>query len=104
MEDGQINPSVKLDYSRVCNEYKDGTKECTEPVVYDYELVNDDAKEIFKDIDLLSGTKDLSSVIDFICDKVKDSGIEVKNVDQLNSLILALKAEKLISYVARAQQ
>ena len=30
--------------------------------------------------------------------------IEVKNVDQLNNLILALRAEKLISYVARATQ
>ena len=30
--------------------------------------------------------------------------IEVKNVEQLNNLILALRAEKLISYVARATQ
>ena len=28
--------------------------------------------------------------------------LEVKNVDQLNALILALKSSKLISYVARA--
>lgn len=30
--------------------------------------------------------------------------IEVNNVEQLNNLILALRAEKLISYVARATQ
>ena len=30
--------------------------------------------------------------------------IEVKNVDQLNNLILSMRAEKLISYVARANK
>ena len=76
----KINPSIKLDYTRKCTMYNDSTTECTEPEVKDYELVNDDAKEIFKDVDLLSGNKDLKSVIENICTTVEKAGIEVKDV------------------------
>ncbi len=76
----KINPSIKLDYTRKCTMYNDSTTECNEPEVEKYELVNDDAKEIFKDIDLLSGKKDLKSVIENICTTVQNAGIEVKDV------------------------
>ncbi len=76
----QINPSVKLNYSIACKKVGDAEPECEKPVVNSYELVNDDAKEIYKDIDLLAETKDLSKVIDLLCDKAKEKGIEVKNV------------------------
>lgn len=77
----KINPSIKLNYSYTCDVLKDGTRQCSDPIVNDYELVNADAKEIFKDVDLLANTKELSKVIDYICEKVEESGIEVINVD-----------------------
>jgi hypothetical protein len=76
----QINPSVKLNYSRTCEKIGDAQPECEEPQVNSYELVNDDAKEIYKDIDLLAETKDLSKVIDLLCSTAKEKGIEVKDV------------------------
>ena len=77
----KINPSVKLDYSRKCTEYSNKKIECEEPMVYEYELVNEDAKEIFKDVNLLEGNNDLYSVIDNIVTKVSEKGIEVKDVE-----------------------
>ena len=76
----QINPSVKLNYSRSCTKTGDNEPTCEKPVVDSYELVNDDAKEIYKDIDLLAESKDLSKVIDLLCETAKEKGIEVKNV------------------------
>ena len=76
----QINPSVKLNYSIVCKKVGDAEPNCEKPVVNSFELVNDDAKEIYKDINLLAETKDLSKVINLLCDKAKEKGIEVKNV------------------------
>ena len=77
----QINPSVKLAYSRSCKKVGDAEPVCEKPLVDSYELVNDDAKEIYKDIDLLAETKDLSKVIELLCDTAKEKGIEVKNVE-----------------------
>ena len=76
----KINPAVKLNYLENCDEYNDGTRKCSEPEVYDYELVNDDAKEIFKDVDLLGSKKDLASVIELICKKAEEKGISTSNV------------------------
>ena len=77
----KINPSVKLNYYQKCTIYKDGEKECEDPIVKDYELVNDDAKEIFKDVDLLKDKKDLASVIEVICETAEKKGISTKNVE-----------------------
>ncbi len=77
----KINPSVKLNYSYVCTKYSDDTEECEDPKVDEYELVNDDAKEIFKEVNLLEGDKELSHVIDVICKKVEEKGIKVENVE-----------------------
>ena len=76
----KINPSVKLEYEHVCKIFKDGTKECEKPAVYNYELVNDDAKEVYKDIDLLKDSKNLSDVIDLLCEKAKEKGIDTTEV------------------------
>lgn len=76
----KINPSVKLEYQEVCTEYVDGTKECTNPEVSNYELINDDAKEILKNVDLYANGKDLAKVIELICDKVEEKGISIKDI------------------------
>ena len=77
----KINPSVKLDYSRKCTEYSDKSIKCNEPIVDEYELINEDAKEIFNDVDLLKETKDLYKVIENIVNKVSEKGIEVKDIE-----------------------
>ena len=77
----KINPSVKLDYSRKCTEYSNKSIECDEPLVDEYELINDDAKEIFKDINFLESYKKLYSVITNICTSAKEKGIDVKDVE-----------------------
>ena len=97
----KINPSVKLDYSRKCIEYSNKKIECEEPIVYEYELVNEDAKEIFKDVNLLEGSKDLYSVINNIVDNASKKGIEVKDVEiksdwkEINTYIETKNEEKI---------
>lgn len=77
----KINPSVKLNYSVLCTKYSDNTEKCEEPLVDNYELVNDDAKEIFNGVNLLSGKKDLNTIINNICEKAKEKGIDITNVN-----------------------
>ena len=77
----KINPSIKLDYSRKCTEYSDKTIKCDEPIVEEYELVNEDAKEMFKDVDLLSEDKNLYNVINNICNKAREKGVEIKDIE-----------------------
>ena len=77
----KINPSIKLDYSRKCIKYNNERTECEEPVVDNYELVNDDAKDIFENVDLTANSKNLVDVVSLIFEKVKDAGIEIKDVE-----------------------
>ena len=77
----KINPSIKLNYSLKCTRIDGYINDCEAPIVNSYELVNDDAKSIYKDIDLLSESKDLSDVIKKICTIAKNNGIDVKNVE-----------------------
>ncbi len=72
----KINPSIKLEYSRSCIDNK-----CENPIVNNYKLVNTDAIELFKDIDLLQNEKDLSYVLELICDEVLKKGIEFDTVE-----------------------
>jgi len=72
----KINPSIKLEYKQVCNNNK-----CDEPIVLKYELVNDDAKNIFKDIDLLQNDNTLYKVIDLITETTKNSNIKFDKVE-----------------------
>ena len=40
-----INPSIKLEFSQTCKD-----ESCDEPIVTNYELINNDAKDIYKDL------------------------------------------------------
>lgn len=75
----EINPSVKLTFQESYDECidKDGNKSvCStkEQTVTEYDLVNEDAKEIYKDIDF-KGEK-LYEAITTLCDTAKDHGIK----------------------------
>lgn len=72
----KINPSIKLEYQQICKNDK-----CDEPIVLKYELVNDDAKNIFKDIDLLQNDKTLYKVIDLITEITKNNNIKFDKVE-----------------------
>jgi len=76
----KINPSIKLGYSQTCK-----NNECENPIVTEYELINEDAKKIFKDIDLLDNNKELYNVIDLITNTVKDNGVNFSEVEILSN-------------------
>ena len=97
----KINPSIKLDYSYTCTIYSDGTEECNNPKVKNYELINDDAKKIFKDIYLLQNSSNLINVIELICRKTEESGISFNNINiqsDWNRLNDYLKEKKQAKY------
>lgn len=71
----KINPSIKLEYKQICN------NKCEEPIVLKYELINDDAKNIFEDIDLLQNDKTLYKVIDLITETTKNNNIKFDKVE-----------------------
>lgn len=83
-----INPLIKLEYSQTCNE-----KKCDNPIVIKYELVNDDAKNIYKDVDLIGTNRNLYDVITLISKTADENNIEFENVeiysnwDNLNNYI-----------------
>ena len=66
----KINPSIKIEYSQTCNE-----NTCNDPIVTKYELINEDAKNIYKDIDLLGSDKDLIKVVNLICETARENDI-----------------------------
>ena len=70
-----INPLIKLEYTQTCNE-----KKCDNPIVTKYELVNDDAKEIYKNIKLNEYTS-LSKVLQLICETAKNNNIVFDSVE-----------------------
>ena len=72
----KINPSIKLEYKQICNNNK-----CEEPIVLKYELINDDAKNIFEDIDLLQNDKTLYKVINLITETTKNNNIKFDKVE-----------------------
>lgn len=71
-----INPLIKLTFKVSC---KDNV--CSEPLVIDYELVNDDAKEIYNDIDFYKTNGELSNVLLLIAQTARDSEVEFNTVD-----------------------
>ncbi len=71
-----INPLIKLTFKVSC---KDNV--CSEPLVIDYELVNDDAKEIYNDIDFSKTNGELSNVLLLIAQTARDSEVEFNTVD-----------------------
>lgn len=76
-----INPSLKLEYTQTCK--KDGKIEieCSDPTVTSYELLNDDAKEIYKNTNLLDNDKELLTVINLIISKAKENNIEFDTIN-----------------------
>lgn len=77
----KINPSIKLEYSQKCNEVDGKKQDCEAPIVNTITPINDDAKEIFKDVDLLSEDKDLKNVLNKIYTKIEEKGIKVDKVE-----------------------
>ena len=72
----KINPSIKLEYTEKCVE-----NQCEEPIVTNYELLNEDAKEMFKNVNLLDGDKTLAAVVEKICETAKENDYDVSNVE-----------------------
>ena len=68
-----INPLIKLDFKVSCKNDK-----CEAPVVVGYEFINDDAKEIYKD--LVIKDKPLKETIELLATTVKDNNITFKEV------------------------
>ena len=71
-----INPLIKLTFKVSC---KDNV--CSEPLVTDYELVNDDAKEIYNDIDFSKTNGELNNVLLLIAQTARDSEVKFNTVD-----------------------
>lgn len=69
-----INPLIKLNFKVTCN--KDNN--CSSPVVTDSELINEDAKTIYKDLVLKD--KSLSETIELLASTVKNNNIAFKEV------------------------
>ncbi len=63
-----INPLIKLNFKVSCKD-----DDCAEPVVTDYELINEDAKTIYKD--LVIKDKSLNETIELLGNTVKDKEI-----------------------------
>lgn len=84
----RINPLIKIEYSQTCK-----NENCNDPIVTNYELVNDDAKDIYKDIDLIDTNNNLYEVITLISKTAEENNIKFENVeiysnwDNLNNYI-----------------
>lgn len=68
-----INPLIRLNYKVSCS-----MTECDDPIIEDYELVNDDAKEIYKDIDIKN--KSMNETVGILINKAKENNINVEKV------------------------
>lgn len=72
----KINPLIKLEYSQTCNEIG-----CSDPIVIKFDLINDDSKDIYKDIDLIGSNNNLFNVLSLIVNTAEDNNIEFENVE-----------------------
>lgn len=68
-----INPLIKLSFKVSCQ-----NDDCTEPIITDTELVNEDAKRVYKD--LVLENKTLKESIGLLASTVKDNDIAFKEV------------------------
>jgi hypothetical protein len=80
----KINPLVKLIFEQTfekCTDADGNEYVCENPSfnVVDYELVNNDAKNIYKDLDLFG--VDLSDAIALLCDTARDNNIDFNQVE-----------------------
>lgn len=79
-----INPTIKLEFSQTCrnnNSEKNINSNCDDPIVTKYELINDDAKTIYKDVNLVDITDQLWNVLDLINTTAKEHDIEVNTIE-----------------------
>lgn len=75
-------PLVEINYFEICK--KAGIKdeyECEDPIVTKYELLNDDAKTVYKKTNLLENGKELISVIYYVSRKAADNGLTFTDVN-----------------------
>lgn len=70
-----INPSIKLEFSQTCKD-----ESCDEPIVTNYELINNDAKDIYKDLKIKENSS-LSEVLVLICETAKNNDIVFECVE-----------------------
>ncbi|MBQ8892637.1 MAG: hypothetical protein IJ068_07240 [Bacilli bacterium] len=92
----KINPSIKLEYVQKCID-----NNCNDPFVTNYELINQDAKDLFQDINLLENQNNLKDVIHLICTTLKEKNIEFSDVEvysDWNGIVDYLKNEEDNSY------
>lgn len=69
-----INPLIKLNFKVSC----DKDNNCSNPIVKDYEFINEDAKTIYKD--LVIKDKPLKETIELLANTVKDNDIVFKEI------------------------
>lgn len=69
-----INPLIKLNFKVSC----DKDNNCSNPIITDYELINEDAKTIYKDLVLKDKT--LKETIELLTSTAKDNDIVFKEV------------------------
>ena len=68
-----INPLIKLSFKVSCQ-----NDDCTEPIITDTELINEDAKKVYKELTLEN--KSLKESIELLANTVKDNDIAFKEV------------------------
>lgn len=68
-----INPLIKLNFNTTCKQ-----NVCNEPIITDYELINEDAKTIYKD--LVLNDKTLKETIELLANTVTENEIAFKEV------------------------
>lgn len=71
----KINPLIKIEFSQTCT-----IDTCEEPFITNYELVNEDAKNIYKDIKFKENST-LSEALILICETAKNNNIVFNNVE-----------------------
>lgn len=83
-----INPLIKLEFEEKCiitKSTNDGEVQenmtCDDPIVTDYVLVNEDAQNIYKDVDFSKTNGVLSEVLDLIAQTARDNNVVFDTVD-----------------------
>ena len=77
----KINPAIRLDYSQTCTKDEKESLVCQEPIVDNYTLINEDAEDIYEDVDLFSKGKTLDKVIEVICAQAEEKNIDTKSIE-----------------------
>lgn len=80
----KINPVIKLEFSQTCRNTDEGKSvntDCNDPIVTKYELINEDAKTIYKDVNLIDVTDQLWSVLNLINETAKEHKIDFDTVE-----------------------